>query len=456
MIKILIVDDDKNHRRMLKANLEEQGYFYEEAENGKIALDKLNNGGESPRAILLDARMPVMDGFETLRRARQDFPTIPIIMMTAYSDISDAVDAIRLGAFDYQTKPLDITKLKLSIENAVGAKDEEKAREEKNYGIIGESRSIRELLDMIAKIGPTNATTLIQGESGAGKELVARAIHKASGRREGPFVAVNCGALAPSLAASELFGHEKGAFTGADRKRPGLFLEADRGSIFLDEIGETPPDLQVKLLRALQEREVLPVGGRKPIPINCRIIAATNRDLAEEVKKGAFREDLYYRLNVISLNIPPLRERKSDIPLLAREFAKKFATANGARFEDISSDAIDALSRYDWPGNARELENVMERAIILMPGEYIGLMELPEHIRKLEKNFASDDKNVDWGNLDNNPTLEEIEKKVILSVLKKVDNNKSEAARLLGIARKTLHTKLNRYSRDDMDRREEN
>lgn len=438
---------------MLRANLEESGYLCEEAENGERALDMLGKRDEPPRAVLLDARMPVMDGFETLRRARREFPDIPVVMMTAYSDISDAVDAIRLGAFDYQTKPLDLTKLKLSLENAIrGPEPGEKNREDKNYGIIGESPAIRELIGMIAKIGPTNATTLIQGESGSGKELVARAIHKAGGRRDGPFVAVNCGALSPSLAASELFGHEKGAFTGADRKRQGLFLEADRGSIFLDEIGETPPDLQVKLLRVLQEREVLPVGGRKPSPINCRIIAATNRDLAEEVKKGSFREDLYYRLNVISLNIPPLRERKSDIPLLAREFANKFAVANGARFEDISPDALDALGRYDWPGNARELANVMERSVILMPGEYIGLMELPEHIRKLEKSSASGD----WANLDNNPTLEEIEKNVILSVLKKVDNNKSEAARLLGIARKTLHARLNRYARDDAERGEDN
>ncbi|MDE5832720.1 MAG: sigma-54 dependent transcriptional regulator, partial [Desulfovibrio sp.] len=438
MNKILIVDDDKNHRTMLKSHLAEWGWEVAEAENGKEALASIEP--KSPAAILLDARMPIMDGFETLRELRQRRPEIPAIMMTAYSDISGAVDAMRSGAYDYQTKPLDLAKLKIALDGAISGASPRRKSQSGNYGIIGDSQSMRDLIGMIGKIGPTNATVLIQGESGSGKELVAKALHMANGRKNGPFVAVNCGALTPSLAVAELFGHEKGAFTGADRKRRGLFAEANGGTIFLDEIGEAPPELQVKLLRVLQEKEVLPAGGSRPIPVNCRIIAATNRDLVREVKKGTFREDLYYRLNVMPLSIPPLRERRSDIPLMAAEFARKFAKKNGRKFEGFSKEALMALSEYEWPGNARELENAMERSVILMPGEYIGLNDLPDIVRSGQRMKAPDKS--ESAAIDDCSTLEEVEKNVILRVLEKTGYNKSETARMLGISRKTLHTKL--------------
>lgn len=451
-VKILLADDDNAHRDMLVTLLQDWGFEIIEAKDGIETVNLALEGDKKkglPDLVLADVRMPGKTGLQALEEIKSKDKQIPIIMMTAFSEVEAAVQAIRNGAYDYITKPLDFEKLKITLRNASVRLDleNENARLQaalKNYTsqLLGSSKPMLEIEDLIKTIAPTEATILIGGESGTGKELAAKAIHSASHRAQGPFLAINCGALTESLLTSELFGHEKGAFTGADKKRNGLFLEASGGTLFLDEIGEMPLGMQVKLLRVLQEREVLPLGGKKTVPIDCRIIAATNKDLAEEVTKGTFREDLYYRLNVVSLKMPGLKERSEDIPLLAINFAQKFAQKNRKQFRAITEPAMRLLQGYHWPGNVRELENTIERAIILMRGEYIDVNELPEKIAQNSKklyleNYEQEEKIL---------TLEEIEKKVILHTLARMDNNKSEAAKALGITRKTLHAKLNKYN----------
>lgn len=478
---ILVADDDAGHRAVLRTLLADWGYAVLEAADGREAVSMCLRG-PVPDMALIDVRMPGLNGMEVMREIKKSGSDLPVVIMTAYSEVPAAVEAIRNGAYDYLTKPLDFPRLEIIIRNALAQVDLARqnaslsatlAASEKAVKLLGHSKPMLELEKLIQTVAPTDATVLIGGESGTGKELAARAVHSASKRAKGPFVAINCGALTETLLASELFGHEKGAFTGADKKHDGLFVEATGGTIFLDEIGEMTPAMQVKLLRVLQEREVLRVGGKKPLPIDCRIIAATNRDLGEEIDKGNFRRDLYYRLNVVSINMPPLRERKEDIPVLAAEFANRFAIANHKRVAGITRQAIERLTEYDWPGNARELENVMERAVILMLGEYIGERELPERILKygacmpgspqtggerhaIVETSQYSNKNtspamavslVESGG--NYPTLEEVERNVILQTLKRLGNNKTEAAKALGITRKTLHAKLNRYRAEE-------
>lgn len=442
--KVLITDDDKKHLNMLATLLEDWGYETDRANNGQEAVQKCAR--ELPDIVLMDARMPVMDGFEALAKIRAAHPTLPVIMLTAYSDVQDAVNAIRGGAWDYLTKPPDFGQLAATLRNAAEKIKSDDSPPENKPGLLGTSPAIQELVKMISTIAPSEGTVLITGESGTGKELAARATHQASRRNKGPFVAINCGAMTESLLESELFGHEKGAFTGADRKHEGIFSRAAGGTIFLDEVGEMPLSMQVKLLRVLQEREVLSVGGTKPMPIDCRVIAATNRDLAEEVKAGRFREDLFYRLNVLTLHMPPLAERKEDIPALAEHFARRFAAVNHKQFTSITPAALRRLQAWSWPGNVRELENVMERAAILMPGEIIDERELPERLLTTAiGNYAPAGKTPDTSQEAPFGTLEEIERRVILKTLERFGNNKSETARALGITRKTLHAKLNRY-----------
>lgn len=451
---VLVADDDKRHREILAALLKEWQYTPITAKNGMEAVELAARAD----LVLLDARMPVMGGFEAFAKIHAARPELPVVIMTAYSEVEDAVSAIRDGAWDYLTKPLDFEKLRITLRNAAEklglVRENAELAAAQSGPLLGRSQAMLNLVEMISVLAPTEATVLIEGESGTGKELAARAIHQASGRANGPFVAVNCGALTETLLASELFGHEKGAFTGADKKHEGLFSQASGGTIFLDEIGEMPTAMQVKLLRALQERAVIPVGGARPVSIDCRVVAATNRDLASEVAKGNFREDLYYRLNVMSLKMPPLRDRKDDIPLLSSHFARKFAAENKRVFSGIAADAMERLTAWDWPGNVRELANVMERAIILMPGESIQARVLPEKMQLAQApRQTQEGDDFEFSKIvaptENWPTLDEIEKRVILETLKRLGNNKTEAAKALGITRKTLHTRLREYGSSD-------
>ncbi len=447
---IMVVDDDPGHRTALQTIIRSWGYAVEVTDDGSRAVEKVK---ERPfDVILMDVRMTVMSGIEALRLIKDYNPAIPILIMTAYSSIESAVEALKAGAYDYLTKPLDFEVLKLSIERArehVGLKTENKALKEKLRSefdlknIIGKSRPMKEMIDMVAMVAPSEATVLITGESGTGKELIASSIHFNSNRRDHPLVIVNCAALAETLLESELFGHEKGAFTGADRRREGRFVQASKGTIFLDEIGEMSPMMQAKLLRAIQEREIQRVGSDDTIKVDVRILAATNRNLEDDVAKGKFREDLYYRLNVVTVNVPPLRDRQDDIPLLAQHFLEKYAEKNRKQVKGFSPLAMDMLIKYDWPGNVRELENAVERAVILLTGDNITEKDLPLNITQ------SYSEESDWVitqpvNTETRP-LEEIEKEAILAALEASGGNKSETARKLGINRKTLHKKLKNY-----------
>ncbi len=447
---ILIVDDDRNHLKTLQTIIRSWGYQVATADDGTGAVAAVK---ERPfDLILMDVRMARMSGIEALGQIKAYNPAIPILIMTAYSSVETAIEALKSGAYDYLTKPLDFEVLKLTLARALehsGLKAENaslKSQLSADYeltNIIGRSRPMRELIEMLAMIAPSEATVLVSGESGTGKELIAKSIHHNSRRREQPLVVVNCAALVENLLESELFGHEKGAFTGADRRREGRFMQADRGTIFLDEIGETSAPLQAKLLRVIQEREIQRVGGAETLKVDVRIIAATNRDLEEEVKSGRFREDLFHRLNVVSLRVPPLREREEDIPLLARHFLTKFGEKNHKAVKGFTPLAMDMLLKYPWPGNVRELENTIERAVILLPGEHISEKELPATI-SANHGGRSEPAKPPVSPTANRP-LEEIEKEAILATLSASAGNKSETARRLGINRKTLRSKLNQY-----------
>ena len=443
-VNILVVDDEQVHRYMLTSLLEEWGWQPAEADDGVTAVAAVEQRPFD--AILMDVRMTAMDGMEALQKIHAINPAIPVVIMTAYSSIDSAVEAIKMGAHDYLTKPLDFDRLRQTLEVAIG----HKGRQDKQHGpagppalddgrIIGSCRPLRELWQMITRVAPTEANILITGESGTGKELVASALHHQSLRVKDPFIKVNCAALAENLLESELFGHEKGAFTGADRRRDGCFVLADGGTLFLDEIGETSPAMQAKLLRVLQEHELQRVGGQETIRVNVRIIAATNRNLERDVSNGKFREDLYYRLNVVALDVPPLRERHDDIPLLADFFIHRFAKMNKRQITGITPECMDILIHYPWPGNVRELENTIERGVILMRGEYLDVGGLPLAIQRWasENNSSAD--------TEEPATLKDAERKLIIKTLDDTGGNRSEAARRLQITRKTLLNKIRNY-----------
>ncbi|MFH1974683.1 MAG: sigma-54 dependent transcriptional regulator [Pseudomonadota bacterium] len=443
---VLVVDDDTTHRTMLRTLIGGWGYEISEADDGSSAISKVR---ERPYdLVLMDVRMLKVSGIEALSDIKSFNPAIPVIIMTAYSSVEAAVDAIKQGAYDYLTKPLDFDKLRLTIERAmehIHLKAENRLLKE-NLGIsfdmrniIGRSPAMVKLLETVALVAPSEATVLITGESGTGKELIAGAIHFNSARKEGPFVKINCAAITDTLLESELFGHEKGSFTGADRRKEGRFIQANGGSILLDEISEMPLSMQVKLLRVLQEREITRVGGENAVKTDVRVIAATNRDLKEMVASWAFREDLYYRLNVVNLRTPALRERKEDIPLLATSFLEMFAERNRKKVKGFTPGAMDGIVKYEWPGNVRELMNAVERAVVLARSEYLDEDDLPDVIKR-----SGDNQSIAWPEVADMP-LEEIEKISILRTLEFLGGNKSETARRLGITRRTLHKKLKKY-----------
>jgi len=445
-ITILVVDDEQVHRYMLCSMFKEWGWKCVEADDGKTAVDAVQKF--SYDAVLMDVRMARMDGMEAFGRIHATHPALPVIIMTAYSSVDAAVEAIKHGAYDYLTKPLDFDRLRLTLERAVDKKQVEERKqvaqeskpEVRSSTILGSSVLMLELLEMISYVAPTEATVLINGESGTGKELVAAELHHNSDRSEKPFVKVNCAALAESLLESELFGHEKGAFTGADKQREGKFVQAEGGTLFLDEIGETSQAMQVKMLRVLQEQELQRVGGEETIHTDARIIAATNRDLEQEVRDGNFREDLYYRLNVVTVTVPPLRKRQDDIAILVEHFVHKFAEKNRREVAGVTAECMELLSSYSWPGNVRELENAIERGVILMRGEYLTEKSLPLPIQKQVQEKSADKEEGQAS------SLQAQEKVLILKTLEETSGNKSEAARRLGITRKTLQNKLHKYA----------
>jgi two-component system response regulator HydG len=455
-VNILIVDDDAGHLVSLKTVIRSWGYQVETADDGAAAVEVVKSAPVD--LILMDVRMASLSGIEALKQIKAYNPVIPVIIMTAYSSVDTAVEALKSGAYDYLIKPLDFEVLKLTIERAgehAGLKEENRALKKHLRGdydlanIIGRSRPMKKLLEMVSMVAPSDATVLISGESGTGKELIARSLHFNSPRREKQLVVVNCAAITETLLESELFGHEKGSFTGAEKRREGRFMLANHGTIFLDEIGEMSSTMQAKLLRVLQEKEIRRVGGEETIQVDARVVAATNRDLASDVAAGHFREDLFYRLNVMPLQVPPLRERQEDIPLLAQHFLEKFSQKNRKPVKGFVPLAMNMLINYDWPGNVRELENAIERAVILLPGEHITEKQLPLSITEtyfdLEATTA-----IAARVPDGMRSLEEIEKEAVLSTLKASGGNKAEAARRLGVTRKTLHNKLKSYGRDGL------
>jgi len=446
---VLVVDDDRAHRTMLRTVLGGWSYAVDEADDGLGAIEKVK---EKPYdLILMDVRMVKVSGLEALSEIRMFNPSIPVIIITAHSSLETAVEALRKGAYDYLTKPLDFDEFRFAIERAMDhsrLKEENRALKESlgislNTGdIIGRSKTMLDLLETVALVAPTEASVLITGESGTGKELIATALHANSPRREKPFIKVNCAAIAETLLESELFGHEKGAFTGADRRKEGRFKLADGGTIFLDEISEMSVAMQAKLLRVLQEKEVQRVGGEEIFTVDVRVLAATNRDLKQEMETGRFREDLYFRLNVVTLQVPPLRERREDIPLLTQSFLHRFAEKNRKRIKGFTPQAMDRIVRYLWPGNVRELMNTVERGVILCHGDYLSEEDLPLTLR--EEAFKEPLKE-EPTTIPANVSLEEIEKSTILKTLESTKGNKSEAARRLNITRRTLHKKLKKY-----------
>jgi two-component system, NtrC family, response regulator HydG len=447
--RILIVDDDAAHRTMLRTLVGGWGYAITDADDGQTAIDVVQDAPVD--LILMDIRMVNVSGIEALERIKTINPAIPVVLMTAYASVDMAVEALKKGAYDYLIKPLDFDKLRLTLERALEhirlQKENRRLKEQLADGyrspdIIGSSPAMVRLLETVAQVAASEATVMITGESGTGKELIAAAIHANSPRQKGPLIKVNCAAITETLLESELFGHEKGSFTGADRRKEGRFVQADKGSLFLDEVGEMPIAMQVKLLRVLQERELTRVGGDQVIAVDVRLIVATNRDLAEMVKAGTFREDLYYRLNVVELKTPPLRQRREDIPLLAAHFLERFAEKNHKGVNRFSPRAMDLLIRHAWPGNVRELMNAIERAVVLSRGDCLD----EDDFTSLVQASGDASESSSAGEFPADLPLEQIEREAIAGTLASAGGNKSEAARRLGITRKTLREKIKKYN----------
>ena len=451
---VLIIDDEENIRNGLAANFELEDYEVKTAANGKDGLDLVAKGDID--LVITDLRMDGISGEEVVKRVTTETPGIPVIVLTGHGSIDAAVEAMKSGAYDFLTKPLNLDQLNLIVKRALENRElslQHKLLKEEIESsacleqMIGRSAEMQKVFSMIKKVAPAKASVLITGESGVGKELVANAIHNLSGRKDKAFIKVHCAALSESLLESELFGHEKGAYTGADSMQKGRFELAHGGTIFLDEIGEINQNVQIKILRVLQEKTFERVGGEKSISVDVRIVAATNKNLEEEVKAGRFREDLYYRLNVVHLKVPSLKERKDDLPLLIDSFIKKFAAENEKEIIGIDSKAKAALLKYDWPGNIRQLQNCIESSVIMSNGKQIKLEDLPLSVSEYTGQEAI---SIPMG-----ISLEDAEKIIIMQNLSANKGNKSKTADILGIGRKTLHRKLNEYglelSDDDDD-----
>ena len=447
---ILIADDEKNTREGLARALQRH-YAVLLAEDGRRALELLEQ--RPVDVVLSDVRMPGMDGLTLLARALARQPQPLVILLTAYGTVEIAVEAIKRGAYDFLTKPVNLDQLDLKLKQALRSREVEvenrvlREQLDEKFGlenILGNSAPMQEVFDTIRQVAPTRATVLVEGESGTGKELVARAIHQLSPRAKGPFVPIHCAALSKTLLESELFGHEKGAYTGATEQRPGRFEMADGGTLFLDEIGEIDPAVQVKILRVLEEHKFERVGSSTTMEVDVRLLAATNRDLKQMVADGKFREDLFYRLYVVNIHLPPLRERGSDIPVLAQHFLQEFAKENQKAVTGLTPDALDLLTAYQWPGNVRELRNVMERMVVLARNEKLTVRDLPANIRELTGGGKPA-----GGALAGNLTMEAAEKQLMIQALKQHDGNRTLAAKQLGISRRTFHRKLNEYGLRD-------
>jgi two-component system response regulator AtoC len=446
--KILVVDDEINIREALATILEAEGYEVHAAASAEEGKSKL--GEDFFQVVISDMRMDSGSGMDLLRWIRTDCPETEIILLTAYGSVEDAVEAMKLGAYDYLSKPVDRRRLSLLIGKALEkqrlAEENRSLRrrlsvKEEFSNIIGNSSRIRQIFKIISEVAPTNATILITGESGTGKELVARAIHSRSNRRDGPFITLNCGALPDTLLESELFGYEKGAFTGAAAMKMGRIEMASGGTLFLDEVGDMTPKTQVDLLRALQDREIRRLGGDKVIKVDVRFIAATNKDLAEEIAGKRFREDLYYRLNVVPIVLPALRERKEDIPILVNAFLEEFSKLHKKEPKKISDRALDLMLQYPWPGNVRELRNVAERMVLLSPNDTLEPRDLPASIGHSQDSRQEI-------SIPLNQPLEEMEKAVISSVFSRITRNRRKAADILGISLRTLHYKIHKFHLD--------
>ena len=447
--KILIAEDEKTQRELLEGFLKKESFYVQAVANGREALQRLE--GNFFDMVLIDYKMPELDGLQTLREIRKLYPDLPVVMMTAYGTVGTAVASMKEGALDYLTKPIDLDELLLMLQKVIERSalikenKELKAQLQERYAsahIVYGSPKMEEVMGLVARVAPSQATVLIRGESGTGKELIANAVHYASPRSGKPLVKVSCAAIPETLLESELFGHEKGAFTGASQRRIGRFEEADSGSIFLDEIGDLSPSTQVKLLRILQDKEFQRLGSNFNLKADVRVITATHRNLEEAIKKGLFREDLYYRLNVITITLPPLRERREDIPLLIDHFLQKYSKANQKSISDISKEARALLLRYPYPGNVRELENLVERAVVLCRSEVITTEDLPFHLREERAESLLE---LPAGEKSLPEILEEVEKDRIVKALDRHHGVQTRAAESLGLSERMLRYKMKKY-----------
>ena len=443
--RILAVDDERDTCEALAEMLSSWGHKVETAFDGHDALRKA--GEFRPDVVLSDLAMPETDGLWLLRNLKEELPDCPVVFLTGRGTIDAAVEAIREGAYDFIVKPLDTARLKVCIDRALEKKETMREvqtlrRRLKQLGssdLIAQSAGMRKVIELVEKVAPSKASVSISGESGTGKEVVARAVHNLSLRRDKPFIAINCASIPATLIESEIFGHERGAFTGADQRRPGVFELAHGGTLFLDELGEIPVDLQAKLLRVLEESRLRRLGGKVELEVDVRVLCATNRDLKQEIKNGRFREDLYFRLNVFQIHLPPLRERREDVPILVQHFVDKFRGDSAKRVSGVHPEAMEVLKNYEWPGNIRELRNAVERAVILCDGELITREHLPP-------DMAGKGPERHTFRLPFGLSLDAVEREYILGSLQRNGNNKARTAEVLGVSEKTLYNKLNRYA----------